>query len=118
MYCFTIPGSGRSAGEGKGYPLQYSGLEISMDYSPWGCKESDMTNRLSFSFWRLEVQGHGVSWLVPGISPCLGDGQLLCVSMSKLPLCIRVSVMLDPRAQLVQEDGIVTSLICNKPVYK
>ena len=26
-----IPGSGRSAGEGKGYPLQYSGLENSMD---------------------------------------------------------------------------------------
>ena len=29
--------------EEKGYPLQYSGLENSMDYSPWGCKESDMT---------------------------------------------------------------------------
>ena len=26
-----IPGSGRSAGEGNGYPLQYSGLENSMD---------------------------------------------------------------------------------------
>ena len=26
-----ILGSGRSAGEGKGYPLQYSGLENSMD---------------------------------------------------------------------------------------
>ena len=26
-----IPGSGRSAGEEKGYPLQYSGLENSMD---------------------------------------------------------------------------------------
>ena len=26
-----IPGSGRSAGEGIGYPLQYSGLENSMD---------------------------------------------------------------------------------------
>ena len=38
-----IPGSGRSAGEGKGYPLQYSGLENSVDCSPWGCKESDMT---------------------------------------------------------------------------
>ena len=25
-----IPGSGRSPGEGKGYPLQYSGLENSM----------------------------------------------------------------------------------------
>ena len=26
-----IPGSGRSAGEGIGYPLQYSGLENSVD---------------------------------------------------------------------------------------
>ena len=26
-----IPGLGRSPGEGKGYPLQYSGLEHSMD---------------------------------------------------------------------------------------
>ena len=34
----SIPGLGRSPGEGKGYPLQYSGLENS---SPWGHKESD-----------------------------------------------------------------------------
>ena len=27
----SIPSSGRSPGEGKGYPLQYSGLENSMD---------------------------------------------------------------------------------------
>ena len=27
----SIPGLGRSAGEGKGYPLQYSGLENAMD---------------------------------------------------------------------------------------
>ena len=27
----SIPGLGRSSGEGKGYPLQYSGLEKSMD---------------------------------------------------------------------------------------
>ena len=27
----SIPGSGRSPGEGKGYPLQYSVLENSMD---------------------------------------------------------------------------------------
>ena len=27
----TTPGFGRSPGEGKGYPLQYSGLEDSMD---------------------------------------------------------------------------------------
>ena len=27
----SIPGLGKSPGEGKGYPLQYSGLENSMD---------------------------------------------------------------------------------------
>ena len=44
----SIPGLGRSPGEGKGYPLQYSGLENSRElYSPWGHKESDTTERLS-----------------------------------------------------------------------
>ena len=43
----SIPGLGRSPREGKGYPLQYSGLENSMDCSPWGRKESDTTERLS-----------------------------------------------------------------------
>ena len=40
-----IPGLGRPPGEGKGYPLQDSGLENSMD-SPWSCKELDTTERL------------------------------------------------------------------------
>ena len=31
----SIPGSGRSPGEGKGYPLQYSCLENSMDRGAW-----------------------------------------------------------------------------------
>ena len=36
----SIPGLGRSAGEGIGYPFQYSGLKNSVDlYSPWGRKE-------------------------------------------------------------------------------
>ena len=30
-----IPGLGRSPGEGKGYPFQYSGLENSMDRGAW-----------------------------------------------------------------------------------
>ena len=42
----SIPGSGRSLGEGKGYPLQYSGLENSMD-CPCGHKESDTNEQLS-----------------------------------------------------------------------
>ena len=38
----SIPGLGRSPGRGHANPLQYSCL-----YSPWGRKESDMTERLS-----------------------------------------------------------------------
>ena len=38
----STTGLGKSPGERKGYLLQYSGLENSMD-SPWGCKESDTT---------------------------------------------------------------------------
>ena len=40
----SIPGLGRSPGEGKDYPLQYSGLENSVDYV-----ELDMTEQLSLS---------------------------------------------------------------------
>ena len=43
----SIPGLGRSAGEGKGYPLQYSGLENSMDCTVHGVTELDTTERLS-----------------------------------------------------------------------
>ena len=39
-----IPWLGRSPEEGKGYPLQYAGLENSIE---WGRKESDTTERLS-----------------------------------------------------------------------
>ena len=39
-----------SPGEGKGYPLQYSGLENSMDCSPWGLEESDTTEQVSLHF--------------------------------------------------------------------
>ena len=42
----SIPGLGRSPGEGKSYPLQYSDLENSMD---WIHKESDTTEQLSLS---------------------------------------------------------------------
>ena len=45
----SIPGSGRSPGEGNGNPLQYSCLEKShgwrslVGYSPWVLKDLDMT---------------------------------------------------------------------------
>ena len=36
----SIPGMGRSPGEGKGYPLQHSGLEMSMDFIVPGVAKS------------------------------------------------------------------------------
>ena len=36
----SIPGLGRSPGEGKGYPLRYSGLENSMDSIVHGVAKS------------------------------------------------------------------------------
>ena len=49
----SIPGLGRSPGEKHGNPLQYSCLEKShgqrslVGYSPYGCKEVDITEQLS-----------------------------------------------------------------------
>ena len=51
-----IPGLGRSPGEGKGYALQYSGLENSMDYSSWDHKELDTTEQLSLHFVHSQLQ--------------------------------------------------------------
>ena len=54
----SIPGTGRSPGEGNGNPLQYSCLEKShgqrslVGYSPWDHKESDTTDRLHLHFHR------------------------------------------------------------------
>ena len=46
----SIPELGGSPGKGKGYPLQYSGLENSMDCIVHGVTELHMTERLSLSF--------------------------------------------------------------------
>ena len=54
----SVTGLGRSPGERKGYLLQYSGLENSMDlYSSWGRKELDMifTFRHLYALTILEI---------------------------------------------------------------
>ena len=47
-----ISGLGRSSGEGKGYPLWYSGLENSMDHRAYGVAKSqtqvnDFTHKIT-----------------------------------------------------------------------
>ena len=49
-----VPGSGRCPGEGKGNPLQYSGLENSMDCIVHGVAESDTLSDFHFHWdWGL-----------------------------------------------------------------
>ena len=52
----SVPGSGRSSGEGNGNPLtpvflreKSHGQRSLVGYSPWGHKESDMTERLTLT---------------------------------------------------------------------
>ena len=56
-----IPGLGRSPGEGKGYPLQYSGLENSMDSIVHGVAKSQ-TGLSDFHFHFLSLHTRDVEW--------------------------------------------------------
>ena len=52
-----IPALGRYPEEGNAYSLQHSGLENALDLcSPWGHKESNMTEQLSLSISKI-LQG-------------------------------------------------------------
>ena len=77
----SIPGSGRSPGEGNGNPLQYSCLKNPMDRGAWqaiahGVTESDRAERLSttapgslagYSPWGCRV---GQKWEALVTQPC------------------------------------------------
>ena len=57
------PGLGRSLGEGNSYPLQYSGLEKSMDCTVHGVAKSP--TRLS-DFHSLSSRQQNYTWNFPG----------------------------------------------------
>jgi len=82
-----IPGLGRSSGGGHGNPLQYSCLENPhgqrslVSYSPWGCRELDMTEQLSIA------QPHVRQWMQ--YWPSLGT-QLTVLSLFSLSLIYSV----------------------------
>ena len=92
----SIPGLEKSPGGGPDNPLQRSGLENShgwrslASYSPWGHKESDMTERLSSGCHtdKLRTQislcksAVPMEWTSP--TPPLGHH----TALSHLPLCL------------------------------
>ena len=60
----SIPGWGRSPGEGRGYPLQYACLEKSMDRGAWRATVHGITKsrtRLSSSHTHTHTHGLAVS---------------------------------------------------------
>ena len=59
----SIPGLGRSSGEGKGYPLQHSGLENSMDCTVCGVAKS--RTRLSAFHLHPLPQHNGALFFYP-----------------------------------------------------
>ena len=67
----SIPGLGRSSGEGNGKPLQYSCLENLMDGGAWWARVHGVANnqtRLSdFTHSLTHVDGHSIQ---PGLSQC------------------------------------------------
>ena len=74
----SIPGLGRSPGERKGYPLQYFGLENSMDCiyrvgHDWAT--------LTFAFHQvlMRAQGHQSALTHRAFTMCQGICKMLCV---------------------------------------
>ena len=58
----SIPGSGRSPGDGKGYSHQYSGLENSMGCMVHGVTKSQ-TQLSAFHFhFEYHLWNHGLPW--------------------------------------------------------
>ena len=94
----SISGLGRSAGEGIGYPLQYSGLENSMDCVVHGVTKLGMTVQLSLSFSSLVPGPLGqnscllsfpVSESFPTSQFFASGGQNIGASASVLPVNIK-----------------------------
>ena len=69
----SIPGLGRSPGEGKGYPLHYSGLENSMDYIVHGVTKS--RTRLSDFHFHFNPESQWVEAGNWALRPFKGDSQ-------------------------------------------
>ena len=69
----SIPGLGRSPGEGKGYPLQYSGLENSMDCIVHGVTELDTTD----SHFHIQTTHNNFSHLFPVRNAIYSNGVII-----------------------------------------
>ena len=79
------PGSGRSPGEGKGYPLQYFGLENSMDRIVHGvAKSQTRLSNFHFHSSHLPWEPH----YVPGANPTTTFSTTTSICWSLIPMTV------------------------------
>ena len=125
-----IPGSRRSSGEGNGSPLQYSCLknphaQRSLEgYSPQGCRESDMTQRLSMQTLKNAVEITKDNFMNMSVLLCGGgDIKVLksCKEISKyLSLNIahtwhRGQDVSSPTTSLIKTEDEMVVAVLNQP---
>ena len=106
----SIPGLGRSPGEGKGYPLQYSGLETSMDCIVQGVTKSQ--TRLSDFHFHF----HGeMKWNIVGLEQMEIQEQrslcFFCLSCSSTPQAMSSNHSLGIWPQMASGPNIMTTLV-------
>ena len=88
----SIPGLGRSPGEGKGYPLQYSGQENSVDCMVHGIAKSRTWLNDSLHFIQLCE-----SWISLRAMKLI---QWLVISMTRLSKWRKNEIMTDPQLNI------------------
>ena len=85
----SIPGLGRSPGEGNGYPLQYSGLENSMDCIVHGvAKSQTRLSNFHFTSMKKRLRNTDVSDLL-GITSTLSTAFAQLVPFISLGLVVQ-----------------------------
>ena len=88
----SIPGLGRSPGEGKGYPLQYSGLENSMNCIVHGVAKS-RTQLSNFHFhFQNDVQGKAA---ISYYTALVNTGANLVVKITMYLVLVLINYVLD-----------------------
>ena len=96
-----IPGLGRSPGEGKGYPLQYSGLENSMDSIVHGVTKN-RTQLSDFHLLYSLLQASLVAQMVPAIWGAGFDPWVWKIPWRKVCNPLQYSCLENPHGQRSQ----------------
>ena len=109
----------RSPGGGHGNPLQYSclenphGLRSQVGYSPWGCKESDTTDRLSVHT-HTHTRPKNCQYLFPGSDEGPQSGRVVENLSSKLKAAWLPFLTPHPKRTVFLQEGSLSFYIHSK----